>query len=165
MTSALQRHALGMRITGRQALLLLSYPELSGPQARRVAALQIAAEERAQARAAKRQYTSAPSGPLSLGNAKALLLAKIARMIENMSAAPSLPRAQPPAPKPTSDAPLEVAQSPPPATTDDAKLARSLPLVSANGTSAELSTGEKPSLEVPQEFGSPTSLSGVTANR
>ena len=159
MTSALQRHALGMRITGRQALLLLSYPELSGPQARRVAALQIAAEERAQAKAAKRQYRSAPSGPLSLGNAKALLLAKIARMIENMSAAPSLPRAQPPAPKPTSDAPLEVAQSPPPATTDDAKLPRSFPLVSANGTSAELSTG------CAAGAAAAASSSGVTANR
>jgi hypothetical protein len=160
----LSRHTLSMRITGRQALLLLNYPELSGPQARRVAAVQIAAEERAQAKAAKRQHTSAPFGALSLSNAKILLLAKIARMIENMSAAPSLP-AQPPAPKVTSDAPLEVAQSPPPATNDDAKLAPSLPLVSANGTSAELSTGEKPSLEAPQEFGSPASLSGVTANR
>jgi hypothetical protein len=145
MTSALQRHALGMRITARQAGLLLANPELSGPQARRVAAVQIAAEERAQTKAAKRQHTSAPSGALSLSNARPLLLAKIARMLENMSAAPSLPRAQPPAPKPTSDAPLEVAQSPPPATTDDAKLARSLPLVSASGTSADLSTGEKPS--------------------
>jgi hypothetical protein len=133
-----ESHSLSTKITGRQALLLLNFPALIGPQARKIAAAQIAREAREEQAERRKQHRLVPPRVLNLRNAKTALLAKISRMIENLSVPLPPPRVQVSSTEPVVSSKPLVQEQHPPAVTNDTELEQAFPLVIASTGSSEM---------------------------